>query len=377
MVDSQTTPLNENIPTPSDIKSNIIKNKQDVFQVFSQKKFLIIGVLAIFIIVGAIIYKNFLKTKTVSQSDPNSYSESTLLTPPPNFTPPVIQSSKLSYPKSDTEIILFSGILHKDLRFESQPWYRLPSGSYESGFDQENEGNFLLKVLDREGKTIRRYQRDTKSMFIMFVDPGGAIETNQAPIVISIPYGWNSRYLTLEIDGKIIFNEQIHIKLLDDYINNLSDDIFVTSRNNFNSQIDGLLTNFRIILEENNDISAARLLEYELLPLIQSELKSNIKKNYTLETNKEDVIDLLTNTVARLDPSAVTYQIINPTPTAIYQSDQKIECYCSICAGRCQEIKFREKEECPLPPPENFAKCEKSSCVVRNGRCTTVPKISN
>ena len=57
-------------------------------------------------------------------------------------------------------------------------------------------------------------------------------------------------------------------------------------------------------------------------------------------------------------------------------TNQKVECYCSFCAGDCMETKFRENEECPLPPPENIAKCEESSCIVMNGKCMTVPKIS-
>ena len=211
------------------------------------------------------------------------------------------QSPRLSYPTSDTEIILFSGILHKDLRFDSQPWYRLPNGSYEPEFDKQNDGNFLLKVLDKNGKTIDQYMRDTKSMFTMLIDPGGAIDTDEAPIGISTPYGWSARYITLEIDGKIIFREQIYVKLLNDYLDNLSGDTYNTSKDDFNNKMEGILTNFRIRLEENNDIEAARILEYDLLPIIQAELQSNIKKDNLLKTNKEDIVELITNTIARLN----------------------------------------------------------------------------
>ncbi|OGG03967.1 hypothetical protein A2W14_05905 [Candidatus Gottesmanbacteria bacterium RBG_16_37_8] len=322
--------LKENNPQTTITESQIPSSKTSFLSFIKklqQKK--IVYLFILIILVSLYYLGNFGSRyyKTVSQNDPNSYSESTLLTPPPNFTPPVTQISKVSSPKSDTEIILFSGILHKDLRFDSQPWYRLPNGTYESEFDRQNNGNFLLKVLDKDGKTIKQYQRDTKSMFIMFVDPGGSVDVDQTPVGISIPYSWNARFLTLEIDGKIIFNEQIYVKLFNDYLNNLPNDIFVTSRTNFNNRIKGVLTDFKIKLEENNDISAARILEYDLLPIIQTELKSNIKKNNILETSKEEIIDLLTNTVARLDSSTATYPL-SSTPTIESRNDDYPPDFC-------------------------------------------------
>ena len=308
--------LNENNNNDNLIGSKEIKSQTDLkesqiplsttsslpfIEKLKQKRIIFLFVLIILVSLYYLSKIGLRYSKTVSQNDPNSYSESTLLTPPPNYTPPFKQISKISSPKSDTEIILFSGILHKDLKFDSQPWYRLPNGSYEPEFDKQGDGNFLLKVLDKNGKTINQYRRDTKSMFTMLIDPGGAIDTDEAPIGISTPYGWNARYIALEIDGKIIFREQIYVKLLNDYLDNLSSDTYITSKDDFNNKMESILTNYRIKVEENNDIEAARILEYDLLPIIQAELRSNIKKENLLETNKEDLVELITNTVARLN----------------------------------------------------------------------------
>lgn len=87
------------------------------------------------------------------------------------------------------------------------------------------------------------------------------------------------------------------------------------------------------------------------------------KKSYIIKYEAE--LPDYNNYIGEAKKIISTFEIIKP--------DASSNCYCSLCTGKCIDVKYSRTEECPVPPPENYITCANNYCTFENGVCKTVP----
>ncbi len=212
--------------------------------------------------------------------------------------------SEVSHPKLESEILIIGGFITKENKVETLPLFRASNGRPDLKFDKESEGEYRFSILDKDKNELRFV--NFGGTMILYSTPNAPQEiTDFYPLAMAPLYDWNDRYLSIEKEGENIYFENIHIRLTEDYIKSLPDGIFVNDRETFTALVDPVMRDFKECSNEGSDVPSSRILEFDLLPIIKKELKPNFEKG-GLETNAEDIIDLLLDTIARLDPQTTT-----------------------------------------------------------------------
>lgn len=209
---------------------------------------------------------------------------------------------QVRYPREDSSVILLTGMVDRDFQLErSAPWYSLSGGTYDVEFDRETEGALIIQIQDKEGTVLKSMRMDPQ--FTMPVDPGTPIQLDAAPLMITAPYPWNARTIVFKTDEKLIDEFVIAAVLLRDALGQIPAQAFVTDKEVSLSDFQPLLDIFETCLQAGEDVRASRILEIYLLPLVEESLDDRFKKTNILKMDKTQITDLITETIARLDPS--------------------------------------------------------------------------
>jgi len=121
--------------------------------------------------------------------------------------------------------------------------------------------------------------------------------------------------MRLKHGDKIVFDLQIHSRLLRVTLRAVPLHAFINnpelSTSDIETEFRSILDVFEDCLQKDEDITAARISEFHLLPRVQRWLRDDYVKTNIAKADKSDVIDLIKDTAARLDSSLIS----NPKST--------------------------------------------------------------
>lgn len=125
--------------------------------------------------------------------------------------------------KFDPEVLLVSGILHKDGGVQWAPFYRLPNGI----IDEADSGAFTIEVLDVDGNIL--YERPFDAQFFLQLDSATGsetVETDTVPFGFAVPYVAEAAVVQIQRNDKVLAHTFVATQLLRDAVLSIPDSGF-------------------------------------------------------------------------------------------------------------------------------------------------------
>jgi len=193
----------------------------------------------------------------------------------------------------DPNILLITGFINKDDKIEFRKWYYL-----ERVIDDILPGEYSVVFLNKNREIID--ETEFTIPFFVFDEPLGAVDVDEVPFVLPIPYPDNTYKVQIRHNEKILTETNPNSKLLHDAVDLIPDHGFINNpeqrRKALHNEIDALEKQM-----ERGDISGARnKLKFDIKDKLEKWLIDDYQKD-TLQYSKDEIIDLVDGLIGRLD----------------------------------------------------------------------------
>jgi len=195
---------------------------------------------------------------------------------------------------SDPDVLLINGIISKNGTVQLGKLYMVENGTA----DYITPGNYSIQILDFSKQVLINIPFYT--VFEMYVDPKGVVETDFAGFAFAIPYPENSSKILLQYNNATLTEFNPNAKLLHDAIDSIPDYGFIKNPEQRRKALHNKISEIEIKMEEGNITDARNKLEHDVKDKLEKWLVDNYQKENSEQLSKSEITKIVQAIIERL-----------------------------------------------------------------------------